>query len=925
MKKDNQSVNSNHPLTYLIKIIVAIAGLVFILSSAWAEAYINPNEVWINVSGKIKICGSDFDKDGDMDLFSDYGKVVTLHENVGIATHPKFLPEKVFISRSNLYNVKKLGLNIGLCSDRTRTFVDIDNDGDLDLFKEKFGTRPLFDTYPLEFHENTGTNDAPSFNPQGSAFSSFPSGSVIPSLPFSLGVPSNNAWGTPLSPSAFTFVDIDNDGDADFFQLGGTSPKEVFKFYENIGTPEVPQFSEQSVNPVEGLLCSDRSMGFFVDINNDGRADVICTDGTVIMADKTVIKDLLAPPVEYYRERTWGNDVIQTNDIDQDGDMDFVGMYGGFNDNFLANALKSTFPIYNNSLDLVPQFKFESISLNHGSSYQNTSQLAVTHADLNADHAIDLIYWKENKFHYIFNRGTTAEPVYNVHLENKTDIFGQCQLINEKYPNGRFRLSFVDIDADNDLDLFMVAKNGSDTNGGIFYCENTGDVESPFFSASIISPFGINVAYISSNKLIFGDVDGDGDQDLMINGEQLYDNTGTAQTPFFQRLSYIVFPRSQSSNREYSLWVDMDNDGRVESILNNSRGDIRLIYKGLEPVTDIVAVKSRGYSDMIVAVHRPSQIQLYNCSYKSGCGAPTILPMQAKEISLSTGVFTNTEYSRYAYGEVALAMIDNNGRVTVNIYDSGFNLISHGKGGVGHSISISAGQLNSDSNDEIVVSFVQENGKVLTAAIDIVNITDMSIMGLVQLGKGKQPSVAVGNFSEQGGYALSYITSDNQLKTATIQGDGTIVSQGNGGSASYAKVSKATFLPEKLDGEYVVSTLQENGVAGLVGFSSNGSVLGKLTGVVADQPTVVSKHFSTKDSHGLAVSLIQADKKPAVIFLDNQGKYLATGVGSKTAQVATVILDNVDINGDAGILVYVDEAGIPRWEIFNSDGSKVNH
>ena len=898
--------SNHHPLTYSIKRIVAIGGLVLISSSTWAEAYINPNEVWINVVGKTKICGNDFDKDGDMDLFSYYDRVVTLHENVGTATLPKFLPEKAFASTSNLYKVKKIGLNLAFCSDRTRSFVDIDNDGDFDLFKEKFGTR-MFNSYPLEFYENTGTNDEPIFTPRGAGIASLPASLVVSTKPL----------GHTL-PSDFSFVDIDNDGDADFFRLGGVDDSRLFEFYENIGTPEAPQFSKQSTNPMEGLLCSDDKMGFFADINNDERPDVICTDGTIIMADKTVIKGLLPPPVKHYRDWMWANDNIQVNDIDQDGDMDFVGIYGGLSDDFLANALKSTFPVYNDSLDLKPQFALEHIALNHGLNYQNTPQLAVTHADLNADHAIDLIYWKENKFHYIFNTGTTAEPVYNANLEDKIDIFGQCQLINEKYLKGRFSFNFVDIDGDNDLDLFVVADTGIITDYGVFYCENTGNVEAPFFSAGIISPFGINLTYRSNNELIFGDLDGDGDQDLMVNGRQLYDNTGTAQSPFFQHISHTVFPGDGDSS-----WVDMDNDGRVESVLNHSHGGMHLMYKGLEPATDIVATKKRGYTannSMIVAVNRPSQVQLYKCSYEE-CGEPVILPMRAKEISLSAGRFTDTE--RNSFGEVALAMIDNDGRVNVNIYDDRFKLISHRQGGIGHSISISAGQLNHDRTDELVVSFIQENGKVLAAAVDIVNDADMSIMGLVQLGKGKQPSVAVGNFSEQGGYALSYLTPENQLKTATIQGNGTIINQGDGGSARYAKVSKATFSPANPESEYVVSTRQENGVAGLVGFASNGSILGKLTGSVADQPTVVSGHFPTESRYGLAVSLIQADKKPAVIFLDNQGKYLAKGVGKKTAQVATVVMDDVNVDDiDEGILIYVDEAGIPRWEVFNSDGRK---
>jgi hypothetical protein len=228
---------------------------------------------------------------------------------------------------------------------------------------------------------------------------------------------------------------------------------------------------------------------------------------------------------------------------------------------------------------------------------------------------------------------------------------------------------------------------------------------------------------------------------------------------------------------------------------------------------------------------------------------------------------------------------------------------------------MSAGQLDNDPEDEIAITFIQENGKVLSVGINF----DMSIISSVQQGEGKHPSVAVGKFSDtSGAYVMSYITPDNQLKISTIQGDGTIISQIEGGSARDAKVSKATFSPSTPDDEYTISTLSPNGIVGLSGFSSTGELLGQLTGGVAEQPTVISRYSDANESLGLAVSVIRSDKKPAVIFLDNQGKILATGVGGKTATVATVADGG---NGNA-VLAYIDENGIPRWETFNADGVK---
>ena len=68
----------------------------------------------------------------------------------------------------------------------------------------------------------------------------------------------------------------------------------------------------------------------------------------------------------------------------------------------------------------------------------------------------------------------------------------------------------------------------------------------------------------------------------------------------------------------------------------------------------------------------------------------------------------------------------------------------------------------------------------------------------------------------------------------------------------------------------------------------------------------------SKQSRGLAVSVIQADKKPAVIFLDNQGNYLSKSVGVNNAVAATLV------NGAYGstVLVYIDDNGMLLWNVF---------
>ena len=901
------------PLADSIKKILTIgaSALAFSAISVQAETYINPHEIWLIVGEKNKICGVDFDHDGDVDLFSYYKDVITLHENIGIPSSPKFAPEKAFVDRSNLMSVEALGLNTPFCSGGEgwpdQTEVDIDNDGDLDLFRRAIhkGKTPL--QYSVDFYENTGTKEHPIY----------------------AGTRTEHTMGLPSEPSAyfiFIFTDIDGDGDMDFFHQSflvaddGSTDKQKPVFYENTGSAAQAQFVKQDNNPVNAI-CSGNKIDYFIDLNNDNRVDIVCAEGTIALSNGsgyTITHDLLKPATQTSLR---SSHTLQTTDFDQDGDVDIVGLPRGAIDKdiFGGYKLDTMYSAKNVSESLVPQFELKRIALNRmGSGFDVREDYF--YADLNGDNALDLIYAENGGFNYIVNTGSSSKPQYDFKLGVDTAIFKQCVIEN----NVNSFLKFIDIDGDGDLDLFT-PNYSSFSENGTAYCENKGSQTSPLFSSSVYDPVWMGS---SSGNLLFGDLDGDGDQDF-VSGAKLYDNIGTAQQPFFQSTSY-----TPTDTRRNSIWVDMDNDGRMDSILHNRRDtsdgfndQAHLLYKGLEPATGITVAKAKNGIDQIsIAVNRPSQVQLYSCAITGYACRSGMLPFTAQEVSLVTGYFSKGRVSdgTSRVGEIALATVDKEGLINVNIYrdqvnGSPFQLLSSGKGGKAHSISIAAGQLDDDFEDEIVVTFVQEDDTIVVAAIN----DDMSVIGIAQVGKGKHPSVAVGNFSVNGGrYVLSYISPDNQLKTAVFQANGTLISQGAGGYASYASVSNATFLPENPNDEYVVSTRQENGVVGLVGFSSDGSVLGQLTGGVAQQPTVISRDAS----QGLVASVIQADKKPAVIFLNNNGEYLATGVGSHKATVATVVtwcdwdcLVQGLVN-ESTALVYLDENGIPRWEVFGTDG-----
>ena len=170
----------------------------------------------------------DLDGDGDLDmLMGSWRNRVALHRNQGSAAEPDFVAEDTaFVTLTRGGNT-------------TPALVDIDADGDLDLFVgEGSGT--------INYYRNTGTALAPAFE-----------------------LISDNYDGIDVGRRSFpVFEDLDGDGDLDMV-VGRDAG--VPAFYRNTGTPEEPVFEiDDSFAPdLDGL-----STPAFADIDGDGDRDL---------------------------------------------------------------------------------------------------------------------------------------------------------------------------------------------------------------------------------------------------------------------------------------------------------------------------------------------------------------------------------------------------------------------------------------------------------------------------------------------------------------------------------------------------------------------------------------------------------------------------------------------------------------------------
>jgi hypothetical protein len=233
----------------------------------------------------------DLDGDGDFDILqSGYYGAIEYFENTGTATVPAF--------STSIQNPFGLTSTYYIAAP---TAVDIDDDGDMDLFVgEYYGN--------TQFFENTGTASAPAFaapvaNPFGltSVYQlSFPEAADMDgdgdidlliaeyygNIQYfeNTGTASAPAFAAPVqNPFNFTpnansdlgfpeVADLDQDGDLDLMvgEYYGN-----LDYFENTGTSSAPIFSAGVINPFGLVALQGYAFPCFADMDNDGDFDLM--------------------------------------------------------------------------------------------------------------------------------------------------------------------------------------------------------------------------------------------------------------------------------------------------------------------------------------------------------------------------------------------------------------------------------------------------------------------------------------------------------------------------------------------------------------------------------------------------------------------------------------------------------------------------
>ncbi len=346
----------------------------------------------------------DIDRDGDFDMFiGGWDGTVTSYENIGTPANPIFRFDSDNFSNINVWWGMKKGYSAPF-------FVDIDADGDLDLYCGDYVGK-------VHFYRSPGI---------GVTF--------IDTLPF-----------PRYRHSCPTLCDIDADNDYDLF-IGEAEHPGMLIFYENIGDSSSPVWSDTADTVIDDITLKYAQIDpVFCDIDGDNDFDLFVGEksGNVLYWEN---EGDSSSPVWSATADTVANVFNRAGpslaDIDGDGDFDlFVGGKDGLM-RFYRNTGNSDSAKFEFVTDQFNYLDFGYFS-------------APAFADIDDDGDMDMIVGtQDGKLRMCRNVGSAGSPKWS---------YEEREYIDTLVVEGNAAPTFVDIDDDGDEDLFIGNHDGKIT------------------------------------------------------------------------------------------------------------------------------------------------------------------------------------------------------------------------------------------------------------------------------------------------------------------------------------------------------------------------------------------------------------------------------------------------------------------------------
>ena len=432
--------------------------------------------------------------------------------------------------------------------------ADSDGDGDLDLFIQERSNRVMF-------FRNIATSGASVYRWETDNFEDLPVGE----------------W--------YRFVDVDLDGDLD---LLAEELYSYIRYYRNDGGagPASYVLATDTLKDLNGEpIFSDRqNIPNAADIDCDGFLDLLIgrLTGTITRYEAETLDADGIPRFRHitdsfedieiigaFQGTMHGANTMALDDVDQDGDHDLF--WGDFFEPGLL-LIQNTGTCANPVLRGTPR------SWPLADPVETSGYNAPALGDVDRDGDMDLVM---GVLGGAFNPNRSS--VDNLHLfEQGSDgaftevtrrLIRAVDVGSESYP------AFNDLDGDGDLDLLLSNKIDFDNvrTGHLYVFENTGSATAPAFTARGTVP-GLPDAYHYAPA--FGDLDGDGDDDLILGQWRdrvaYYRNDGPGADGILPRWTLVdsaAATLTRGRNTTPALG-DLDGDGDLDLLLGESSGTL---------------------------------------------------------------------------------------------------------------------------------------------------------------------------------------------------------------------------------------------------------------------------------------------------------------------------------------------------------------
>lgn len=441
-------------------------------------------------------------------------------------------------------------------------FIDIDGDGDLDLFVQERSN-------DIMYFENTGTAAAARYEWRTDNYRDIDIGE----------------W--------YRFVDMDGDDDYD---LIAEQPYSYVRLYRNTGSPAAPHFelAADTLRDVDGrpIFADRQNIANAADIDCNGLMDLFLgrVDGTITRYEETRQVDGDVPRFRFVTDRFEGIEIVAAfggsmrhgansmyfADVDEDGDLDLF--WGDF---FEAGVLF----IENRGTCPHPNLRGEPQPLQRadGETILTSGYNVPVLVDIDADGDLDLFL---GIIGGAFNPNTTAAD--NFHFYERTDAGFELRAI--RFLDGidagsESTVAAADIDADGDLDMLVGNKidRTSGQSARMYVFRNEGTPREPRFQLTDTLDLAASYHYAPA----VADLDDDGRLDMLLgtwnNGVLFLHNDGTPQQPDWVQDTTRTITLTRGSNTTPAL-VDIDADGDLDLFVGEASGMLNFYRNTGSPV-----------------------------------------------------------------------------------------------------------------------------------------------------------------------------------------------------------------------------------------------------------------------------------------------------------------------------------------------------